>query len=224
MEKSAIIVAGGSGIRMGSTVPKQFLLLKDKPILMHTLQAFFDYDPQLRILLVLPANEQERWQNLCRQHQFTIPHQVVNGGADRSASVRNGLAALPQSDGLVAIHDGVRPLVSQQIIAHSFEMAARIGNAITSVVLKDSIRQIDGEESWAVDRATYRLVQTPQTFRLSLIREAYSKAGQESRTDDASVFEAAGGKVHLIEGDYVNLKITTKEDLKVAEALMETSA
>lgn len=221
MQKFAVIVAGGSGARMGMSTPKQFLLLHDKPILMHSIEAFQHYDRQIKIILVLPELEKNRWQQLCKKFNFQIVHQIVSGGEDRTNSVKNGLSAIEAKEGIVAIHDGVRPLVSQQIIAKAFEGAEEKGNAIVSVPLKDSIRICNGDQSSAVDRTAYRLIQTPQVFKISLIKQAYQLSKDRSMTDDASVLEATGANINLIEGDYRNIKITTREDLKVAEALWE---
>lgn len=219
MQKFAVIVAGGSGVRMGVSTPKQFLMLHGRPILMHTIEAFIRYDQQLHIIVVLPEQENNRWQQLCAAFHFTIPHQLVHGGKDRTSSVRNGLSAIALQEGLVAIHDGVRPLISTQIIAKSYQIAEQKGNAVVAIPLKDSIRWSKGSDNKAVDRTEYCLIQTPQTFKLSLIREAYGMLHDKSMSDDASMLEARGEKIHLIEGDYRNIKITTPEDLKVAEAL-----
>lgn len=221
MQKFAVIVAGGSGVRMGMSIPKQFLMLHGKPVLMRSIEAFISYDQQIQIILVLPEQEKSRWQQLCQKFHFIIPHQQVNGGEDRTASVRNGLSAIEAQEGLVAIHDGVRPLVSPEIISKAYQVAEEKGNAITSVPLKDSIRWSKGVNNKAVDRSEYRLIQTPQTFKLSLIKEAYHMIEDKSMTDDASVLEASGGKINLIEGEYRNIKITTKEDLRIAEAMWE---
>ncbi|WPP52570.1 2-C-methyl-D-erythritol 4-phosphate cytidylyltransferase [Catalinimonas niigatensis] len=221
MQKFAVIVAGGSGVRMGMSTPKQFLLLHDKPILMRTIEAFISYDQQIQIILVLPSKEKTRWQQLCENFHFSITHQVVKGGENRSASVRNGLSAIDAEEGLVAIHDGVRPLVSPQIIATAYQVAEEKGNAVASVPLKDSIRWSKDTDNRAVDRSEYCLIQTPQTFKLLLIKEAYRMLRDKNMTDDASVLEARGVKINLIEGDYRNIKITTREDLRVAEALWE---
>ena len=219
MQKFAVIVAGGKGVRMGNDTPKQFLLIRNKPILMHTLEAFHRYNPDITLVLVISEHEQARWQDLCQQYSFFLEHKVVAGGINRSDSVRQGLDAIQSENGLVAIHDGVRPLVSTEIIAKSFAESEKQGNAVVSVPLKDSIRFDDGIENKALDRSQYRLIQTPQTFLLPLIREAYQKIGQLSLTDDASVLESAGHRIHLIDGDYRNIKITTQEDMLIAEAL-----
>lgn len=205
---------------MGAPLPKQFMLLKGRPVLMHTLEAFHTCDPEIQLYLVLPPKEKSRWHSLCKDHHFEIPHQSVDGGDERTASVQNGLQAIPEVSGLVAIHDGVRPLVEKQVILDSFEAAAAYGNGVASVRLKDSIRKYEEGESEALDRERFRLIQTPQTFRLELIRQAYQHLGKAIRTDDASVLEEYGEKIRLIEGSYANLKITTAEDLKIAEALL----
>lgn len=215
----AIIVAGGKGTRIRSAVPKQFLLLHQKPILMHTIQAFVDYSPEIQIVLVLPHDDIARWTALCSEYNFSIPVQVVMGGDTRFQSVRNGLAVVPE-DGLVAIHDGVRPLVSADIIGASYRLAAVHQTAVAAVRLKESIRITDMDNTKAVDRSRYRLIQTPQTFQCSLIKKAYQVKEDASMTDDASVAELSGNIISLFEGSYENIKITTPEDLIVAEALM----
>ncbi|MBD0258937.1 MAG: 2-C-methyl-D-erythritol 4-phosphate cytidylyltransferase [Cytophagales bacterium] len=213
----AVIVAGGSGVRMGGDVPKQFLPVAGLPILMHTLRRFHDYSPALSIILVLPGKDVPYWEALCRQYAFSVPATVVTGGNTRFGSVRNGLAAIAAREGLVAIHDGVRPLVPLTTIAESFRVAAEKGCAVAAVALKDSIRVVraDGGNQ-ALDRSAYRLVQTPQTFRLSVIRRSFAQPEQSGFTDDASVAESAGFPITLIEGAYANIKITTPEDLQWA--------
>lgn len=219
----AIIVAGGSGSRMQSDVPKQFLLLRGKPILQHTLERFLAVSPQPYIILVLPARDRPTWATLCEQHQFyaagaPVSIQLVDGGATRFQSVRNGLAAIPvmenESLGLVAVHDGVRPYVSSEIIQVSYVTAARTGSAVTCVPVKDSVRQVTTGGSMALDRSRLRLVQTPQTFRLDWFRRAFQTNELPHFTDCASVLEHAGFPITLIEGSYENVKITTPEDLK----------
>lgn len=219
----AIIVAGGSGSRMQADVPKQFLLLQGKPILQHTLERFLAVSPTPRIILVLPARDRFTWAALCEQHKFypsgapaTI--QVIDGGTTRFQSVRNGLAAIPVTEsetsrGLVAVHDGVRPYVSPEIIQNSYATAARTGSAVTCVPVKDSVRQVRVNGSVALDRATLRLVQTPQTFRLDWFRQAFQTDELPHFTDCASVLEHAGFPITLIDGSYENIKITTPEDL-----------
>ncbi|GAB3717622.1 2-C-methyl-D-erythritol 4-phosphate cytidylyltransferase [Spirosoma flavus] len=212
----AIIVAGGSGSRMKSDVPKQFLKLGNKPILQHTLERFLDVLPASQIRLVLPSREVAQWEKLCEEHQFKTDIQIVAGGTSRFQSVRNGLAAISADEGLVAVHDGVRPFVTTSIIHTSFVTAIRTGSAVTCVPVKDSVRVVDSEgHSQAVDRNRYRLIQTPQTFQLSLFRKAFQTEEQPFFTDCASVMEYAGFAITLIEGAYENIKITTPDDLKI---------
>jgi len=215
----AIIVAGGSGSRMGSDIPKQFLKAGGLPIVMHTIKRFYEYSIAIRIILVLPAHQINTWEQLVQEHRFQIPVQVVAGGQTRFQSVRNGLMAITDDTGEVAIHDGVRPFVTTTVIRQSFETAREKGNAVAAVALKDSIRQIlpDGT-THSADRTQFRLVQTPQTFRLTVIRQAFEQPESHHFTDDASVAEAAGNKIVLIDGDYGNLKITTSEDLYLVES------
>jgi 2-C-methyl-D-erythritol 4-phosphate cytidylyltransferase len=218
----AIIVAGGSGTRMKTSIPKQFLLLKGRPVLMYTIEAFSKYNSSISIVLVLPEHEQNFWENLCTEFDFKIPHQLKTGGKTRYESVKNGLKAIKEQDALVAIHDGVRPLISKDVIEQSFKVAAETGNAVVSVGLKDSIRKIslDGT-SQAIIRDEYKLIQTPQTFRYSVIKDAYNSE-DAGFTDDASVAEANGIKINLIEGSHQNLKITTPEDIIIAEAFLNS--
>ena len=216
----AIIVAGGSGSRMKSDVPKQFLLLNGKPILQHTIERFLSVQLPIQVILVLPARDQFIWQTLCDQHNFYPAIQTVNGGTTRFQSVRNGLDSIQEADGLVAVHDGVRPFVSSEIIQNSFETAARTGSAVTCVPVKDSVRVIGADGvSQAVDRSQYRLVQTPQTFQLKAFRQAFKSEEQPYFTDCASVMEFAGFPITLIEGSYENIKITTPEDLHAPTSL-----
>ncbi len=218
MKKYAIIVAGGSGSRMKSQLPKQFLLLNGVPILMHTLLRFKQADAQIELILVLPQAHQAYWQSLCAEHAAIaeqIPHRLVNGGASRFESSKNGLSVIDDAQALVAIHDGVRPFADANTINQSFETALAVGSAVVSVPSKDSIR-VQGK---AVDRASVRLIQTPQTFQLSVLRQAFETDELPIFTDDASVVEHAGFAIHLIDGSYENIKITTPEDLWIAEVL-----
>jgi 2-C-methyl-D-erythritol 4-phosphate cytidylyltransferase len=210
----AIIVAGGSGSRMKSAVPKQFLLLNGKPILQHTIERFLSVQLPIQIILVLPARDQFIWQTLCDQHNFHPAIQTVNGGTSRFQSVRNGLNSIQEETGLVAVHDGVRPFISTEIIKNSFETAARTGSAVTCVPVKDSVRVVGSDGiSQSVDRSQYRLVQTPQTFQLKAFRQAFKSEEQPFFTDCASVMEFSGFPITLIEGSYENIKITTPDDL-----------
>lgn len=217
----ALIVAGGKGTRMKTKVPKQFIEILGLPILMHTINAFFRYDEKITVILVLPEDDFETWQQLCRKHQFNKPVLLQKGGDSRFQSVRNGLALI-QEEGLVAIHDGVRPLVSEDIIGASFRLAAVHQSAVAAVRLKESIRITDQDNTKAVDRSKFRLIQTPQTFNTTLIKQAYQQKEDTSLTDDASVAERAGHIISLFEGSYENIKVTTPEDLVIAEALMKS--
>lgn len=220
MQKYVVIVAGGSGTRMKREIPKQFIPVAGNPILMHTLEAFHSTDPQIQIILALPESQVLGWKSLCAQYTFDIPHQIIHGGDTRFQSVKNGLSQIPEGEGLVAIHDGVRPLVDGKIIEASYSIAAEKGNAIVAVPLKDSIRWANGDENKVLDRSEYQLIQTPQTFQVALIKSAFQRGYDPSFTDDATVLEATGEKINLIPGDYRNIKITTPEDLAVAEAFL----
>ena len=232
-ENYIIIVAGGKGLRMGGDVPKQFLPIGGRPVLMHTLQRFRDYREDLQIILVLPREQQEYWKELCKEYGFTVEHRVADGGATRFHSVQNGLALIPDdAQGVVGVHDGVRPFVSLDVIARCYDTARQTGTAIPVVPVVETLRHIDNEEqaSRTVSRADYRLVQTPQTFDIQLLKAANSHALSVSGdsvaaiaslfTDDASVVEAYGRAVTLVDGNRENIKITTPFDLKVAEALL----
>ena len=217
----ALIVAGGSGSRMQSATPKQFLPVGGKPVLLHTLEAFHTYDPSISIVLVLPASQRDRWRELKEEYNCQVPHAIVEGGETRFQSVKNGLALVPL-EAVVAIHDGVRPFVNREILRNGYETALEKGSAITTVALKESIRQLTKNGSEAKDRSQYRLVQTPQTFQARLIKKAYRQPESHTYTDCASVAEANGHQVHLIPGSYENIKITTPEDLLLAENLLKS--
>lgn len=212
-KKYALIVAGGKGSRMAAAVPKQFLLVKGKPVLMHTISRF--YETGCAIILVLPEEQISYWNELCKQYSFTIPYRLAGGGRERFDSVKSGLDLI-EEEGLVAVHDGVRPCISPVIIENSFTAAAQFLSAITAVKPKESIRMQQDEVTVAVNRDHYYMVQTPQTFDVKAIKQAYEQKYSKLFTDDASVFEAAGYRIHLIEGDYRNIKITTPEDLDLA--------
>ncbi|MES2838332.1 MAG: 2-C-methyl-D-erythritol 4-phosphate cytidylyltransferase [Bacteroidota bacterium] len=223
MQQFVIIVAGGSGTRMGSDVPKQFLKLAGKPVLMHTIQKFYDFNTSISILVVLPKTQIEYWKQLVKEYNFLIEHSVVIGGETRFHSVKNGLHSISQTEGIVAIHDGVRPMVSLQTIKNCFTATIKFGNATPAIALQDSLRIIDGENSKSVSRSDYKLVQTPQCFSLALIKKAFLQEYTANFTDDASVFEADGGKINLVEGNVENTKITTPFDLKLAENYIKSS-
>ena len=221
MEKYVLIVAGGKGLRFNSQVAKQFLDLAGKPVLMHTIEAFYSYQSSIHIIVVLPSNQLNYWGQLCKKHQFDIKHQVVSGGDERYDSVKNGLSLVPENC-LVAVHDGVRPLVDKTTIGNCFIMAGLEGCAIPVVDLTDSVREIQTNgNSLHVDRRKYKLIQTPQVFKSSILIEAYKKRFSPNFTDDASVVEAVlPGSIRLVEGNRQNIKITCPEDLIYAEAIL----
>jgi 2-C-methyl-D-erythritol 4-phosphate cytidylyltransferase len=219
LKKSAIIVAGGTGSRMNAGIPKQFLLLAGKPMLMHSIEAFYLAFPDISIILVLPANQFPSWRDLCARHGFTLPHRLVAGGETRFHSVQNALSVTGDG-GLVAIHDGARPLVSASLIRDAFLTAGQLGNCIPAIPLGESLRMLQGAASRAVDRSEYRMVQTPQVFQTAIIKKAYLQEFREQFTDDAMVAESIGETIHLIDGDPANMKITYPCDLAAAEALL----
>ena len=221
MKKFVIIVAGGSGLRMGTELPKQFLELCGKPVLMHTLQRFFDFDPRCELILVLPTAQQEFWAKLCMEHSFSLPHRVAPGGETRFHSVQSGLKLI-QGEGIVFIHDGVRPLVSLETLGRCFETAQKYGNALPVLPVHESLRKHDGDQNTAVDRSKYVTVQTPQTFRSDHILQSFSQSYDLAFTDDATVVEKAGFPIHLVEGNPENIKITTPTDLIIAEAFIKS--
>ena len=215
----AIIVAGGKGLRMNAEIPKQFLEINHLPILMHTLNAFSKYDASIQLILVLPAEQVDFWKELCHKHAFSISHTIVCGGDSRFDSVKNGLDAV-KVHSMVAVHDGVRPLVSKDTIARCFEQVYQYGAVIPTVELVDSIRQLTDGRNIAVDRSAYQLVQTPQVFDSIILKNAYNQEFSSLFTDDASVVEAAGTDVKLVDGNRENIKITTEMDLKVASLFL----
>lgn len=219
MKKFALIVAGGSGSRMGNEIPKQFMEMAGKPVLMHTIEAFLAYDPEIEIVLVLPAHHFGLWEELCRRYRFNHIHRLGKGGQYRFDSVANGLKMI-EGEGLVFIHDGVRPLVSRATLQRCCELAAEKGNAIPAVKVVESIRWEEGSLNKPIDRNKVWLIQTPQTFRVSLIREAYRQEFREEFTDDASVMESLGYRIYLTEGNRENIKITWPVDLLWAETLL----
>ena len=221
MKKYIIIVAGGKGLRMGGDIPKQFLPVCGKPVLMRTLEAFHAYDASIRLILVLPVSQQAYWKQLCEEYQFELVHEIANGGETRFHSVKNGLA-LVEEDGLVGVHDGVRPFVSQEVITRCYEEAASLKAVIPVIGVVETVRHLTGEGSETVPRDQYKLVQTPQVFDVTLLRRAYQQEYTDLFTDDASVVEALGEKVYLVEGNRENIKLTTPFDLKLAELLCLT--
>jgi len=219
MKKQLIIVAGGKGLRMGGEVPKQFLPVNGKPVLMLTIETFHRFDPEMKIILVLPKEQQAYWNDLCTEYQFRIPYLLADGGDTRFHSVKNGLD-LADDDGLIGVHDGVRPFVSQEVISRCFDTANINKAAIPVIDVVETIRKINGEQSETVDRNSYKLVQTPQVFTTSLLKKAYGQEYTPLFTDDASVVEAMGERVTLVAGNRENIKITTPFDMIIAKALV----
>ena len=221
MHKYAIIVAGGKGERMGASTPKQFLELAGKPILMHTLEKFKQTIPTIEIILALPENQIDFWEGLFNKYEMPkVSHQIVTGGKTRFHSVQNALQLIKEKS-IVAIHDGVRPLVSADCIQTCFDEAEKRGNAIPVIDVVDSLRKVHKEENEAVPRSCYKIVQTPQCFDSKLILKAYEQEFDNSFTDDASVVEKLGERINLVEGNRENIKITTTEDLIIAEAFIK---
>ncbi len=216
-KNQVIIVAAGKGSRMGTDTPKQFLLLGGKPVLMYSIEAFFRFDPDISIVLVLPEDHIQEWGKIKEKQQFNIKHRVVVGGITRFQSVSNGLAAINE-EGIVAIHDGVRPLIRPATISLLFDEAEKKDNAIPYSLPVDSIRIEKKNTSVLIDRSSIRMIQTPQVFGATLLKQAYRQKENSSFTDDASVFERAGHKIHLVECPAGNIKITRKEDLEFAKA------
>ncbi len=219
MDLYALIVAGGAGRRMGTVIPKQFLELAGKPVLMHTAERFYSFDPLIRIIIVLPGDRFCLWNELKVKHSFKLPHSLAEGGQTRFESVRNGLA-LVDDESLVAIHDGVRPLVSTNTIRNCFETATLYGNAIPAVSPADSVRMVTDAGNIPINRHCLRLIQTPQVFYSRLIKKAYSTDFSPEFTDDAMVLEKSGEDIRIVEGNRENIKITNPEDLIIAKTLL----
>lgn len=216
-----IIVAGGKGLRMGSDIPKQFLPIGGKPVLMRTLERFRQYSPSLQIILVLPKAQQDYWQKLCKEYAFDIDYQLADGGETRFHSVQNGLAKIPDNaQGVVGVHDGVRPFPSIDVIRNCYETAREKKAVIPVIPVVETVRHLKADTSVTVPRNDYRLVQTPQTFDIQLLKAANRQPYNDGFTDDASVVEAFGFNITLVEGNRENIKITTPYDLKIAEVLI----
>ena len=228
-EDFVIIVAGGKGLRMGSDIPKQFLPVGGKPVLMRTLERFREYSPTLQIILVLPKAQQDYWRQLCQQYQFPLPveegvrggsYLLADGGETRFHSVQNGLALIPDdAEGVVGVHDGVRPFPSIEVIRNCYETAREKKAVIPVIPVVETVRQLEGATSFTVPRDEYRLVQTPQCFDIQLLKAANRQPYNDGFTDDASVVEAFSHAITLVEGNRENIKITTPYDLKIAEVL-----
>ena len=222
MKRYAIIVAGGKGLRMGGELPKQFIPIEGRPVLMRTLDTFHACDESIQIILVLPRDHQDYWRELCVQYQFAVPHRIADGGVTRFHSVQSGLSLVDAPESLVAVHDGVRPFVSHEVISRCYAEAEAHGAVVPVIPVVETVRQLTGEGSVTVDRNAYRLVQTPQTFRATLLRRAYEQPYTDAFTDDASVVEALGEAVTLVDGNRENIKLTTPFDLIVAKALVDS--
>jgi 2-C-methyl-D-erythritol 4-phosphate cytidylyltransferase len=216
----AIIVAGGSGSRMQSALPKQFIELCGEPVLMHTIRAFSTSASSPSIIVALHASYHQVWAELCSKHNFSIAHTITTGGETRFHSIKNAIDTITDDGALIAIHDAVRPLVSSAIIEETYACAAKNGTAVTAVKSRDSIRQITERVSVSLNRDRIYLVQTPQTFQSALLKKAYEQDYQESFTDDASVVEQSGVAITIVDGHYSNIKITFPEDVTIAEALI----
>ncbi len=219
MEKYVIIVAGGSGKRMGGEVPKQFMLVAGRPILMHTVEAFTRTSSDFKFILVLPEEHFSTWNTLCNEYKFSVPMQMVAGGKERFFSVKNALAHVPNG-ALVAVHDGVRPFVSKDTIIEAFEVAEKNGSAVPVIDEVDSLRRVSDGASQAVNRAEYKRVQTPQVFQSTILKKAYNQEFSSFFTDDASVVESISEKITLTSGNVENIKLTTPHELLLAEALV----
>ena len=216
-----IIVAGGKGLRMGSDVPKQFLPIGGKPVLMRTLERFREYSPTLQIILVLPKAQQDYWHQLCEDYNFEVEYVLADGGETRFHSVQNGLTKIPDdAEGVVGVHDGVRPFPSIDVIRNCYETARTARAVIPVIPVVETVRHLQGNSSETVPRNDYRLVQTPQTFNIQLLKAANKQPYYDGFTDDASVVEAFGFNITLVEGNRENIKITTPYDLKIAEVLI----
>ncbi len=219
MDKYILIVAGGRGSRIGGQ-PKQFVELLGKPLLMHTFDVFTVLPSPKKFIVVLSETDLEYWKLLCVEHDFRVPHQVISGGPKRFYSVKRGLGLVP-NDALVAIHDGVRPLVSEDTIQRCFDIARRKGNAIPAIRIHESVRETDASLNKPFNREKLRIAQTPQVFYSTLIKNAYQQNYREDFTDDALVLESTVQMIHLVEGNEENIKITNPSDLIVAEALLK---
>lgn len=219
-----IIVAGGKGLRMGSDIPKQFLPVGGKPVLMRTLERFREYDKDLKIILVLPEAQQDYWQGLCKEYGFQVEYQLANGGQTRFHSVQNGLALIPDNaEGVVGVHDGVRPFPSIDVIRNCYATARDKKAVIPVIPVVETVRHLlvhSKDKSITVPRDEYRLVQTPQTFDIQLLKAANRQPYNDGFTDDASVVESYGHEITLVEGNRENIKITTPYDMKIAEVLI----
>jgi 2-C-methyl-D-erythritol 4-phosphate cytidylyltransferase len=221
MDLYVVIVAGGSGKRMGADIPKQFLNLAGRPVLMHTIERFKSFNDAIEIITVLPENQLRYWVDLQKKHSFDVPHTLVKGGLHRFISVKNGLKFV-NTPSLVAIHDGVRPFVTVDTIKRCFETAEKLGNAIPAVSPSDSLRMLTDKGSIPLNRMHVKQIQTPQVFNAELIKKAYLQEYITEFTDDATVLEKMGEKINMVDGNRENIKITNPEDLLISSALLPT--
>jgi 2-C-methyl-D-erythritol 4-phosphate cytidylyltransferase len=219
LDKCIIIAAAGRGERMNLEIPKQFVLLAGKPVLMHTLEVFNKIFHNIHIILVLPADMFDTWKELCNEYHYHVSHDLVQGGPSRFYSVRNALQTVNEGV-LVGIHDGVRPLVNRETVIRAFQTAEAFGHAIPAIPFNESVRILDKDSNHHVNRDLLRIIQTPQVFHSGLIKKAYNQDYRDDFTDDASVLETLGINIRLVEGDSENIKITTRQDLFRAEALL----
>lgn len=221
MTDYVIIVAGGKGLRMGTDIPKQFLPIGGKPVLMRTLERFREYSANLNIILVLPKAQQAYWQDLCKEYDFKVEYLLADGGETRFHSVQHGLALIPDdAEGVVGVHDGVRPFPSIEVIRRCYETAQSQKAVVPVIPVVETVRHLENEKSVTVPRNEYCLVQTPQTFDIQLLKAANRQPYNDGFTDDASVVESYGHLISLVEGNRENIKITTPYDLKIAEVLI----
>ena len=219
MKKNVIVTASGKGLRMGSDIPKQFLEISGKPILMYTIEQFYNYDNSINIILTLNSDTIEFWNDLSAKHNFTIKHKIVSGGETRFQSIKNAVSEI-EANTITAIHDGVRPLVDIDTINNCFNTAKEKGNAVPFIKINESIREFSGTKNKQVNRDNFVLIQTPQVFKSDLLINAYKQEFSDEFTDDASVVEQTGIEINLIEGNSENIKITKPQDLLIAEALL----
>jgi len=219
MKNALIIVAGGIGKRMGTTIPKQFLRIHDKPVIIHTIEKFLLFDPKIKLIIVINPDFKKVWDNIINQYSLPAGYEVISGGDKRFHSVKNGLSLIEENC-LVGIHDAVRPLVSVESIFKIYSHAAVHGNAVPAITVKESVREINNSGSKIVDRTSLRLIQTPQVFRSDILKKAYEQEYKDEFTDDANVVEKTGIIIHLVPGDPYNIKITGKEDFDAVKKLI----
>lgn len=220
-DKFVVIVAGGIGKRMESGLPKQFIKLADQPVMLHTLRVFHEFDRKLKIIIVLHSDYFDMWNSICEKYSCSIPHEVIKGGETRFDSVKNGLEVINNDNGLVAIHDAVRPLVSIDTISRCFDSAKKFGNALPAISTNESVRIAVEEGNKPIKRKNIYLVQTPQVFSVARIKKAYRQKYKPDFTDDATVFETLGEKINIVKGDVLNIKLTTSIDLEFAETVLK---